>query len=67
MPSNKQTRQDEIMNDYDVVVMLGDNLNDFRRKYYIKGNVEGRLTKMREDRDEYGMKYILLAKKELIL
>ena len=57
--SNKQTRQDEIMNDYDVVVMLGDNLNDFRRKYYIKGNVEGRLTKMREDRDEYGMKYIL--------
>ena len=31
--SNKQTVQDGIMEDYDVIVLLGDNLNDLSRKY----------------------------------
>lgn len=57
--SNKETRQDEIMKDYDVAVFLGDSLNDFRRKYYVKGDVEGRKEKMREDRALYGKKYVL--------
>ena len=57
--SNKEIRQNEIMNDYEVAVFLGDNLNDFRRKYYLKGDVEGRKTKMREDRALYGSQYIL--------
>ncbi|MFA0107763.1 acid phosphatase [Vibrio sp. 10N.222.47.A9] len=57
--SNKEKRQDEIMKSYDVAVFLGDNLNDFRRKYYIKGDIEGRIAKMEEDRDMYGMKYVL--------
>lgn len=57
--SNKETRQDEIMQDHEVVVFLGDSLNDFRRKYYVKGDVEGRKAKMEEDRELYGMKYVL--------
>ncbi|OBT12066.1 acid phosphatase [Vibrio sp. UCD-FRSSP16_10] len=57
--SNKETRQDQIMEKYDVAVFLGDSLNDFRRKYYIKGDVDARMDKMKEDRDKYGMKYVL--------
>lgn len=57
--SNKETRQNEIMETYDVAVFLGDSLNDFRRKYYIKGDVEGRKAKMEEDRALYGNKYVL--------
>ena len=57
--SNKEGRQNEIMTDYDVVVFLGDNLNDFRRKYYIKGDVDARIAAMEEDKALFGEKYIL--------
>ncbi len=57
--SNKEGRQDEIMEDHDVVVFLGDNLNDFRRKYYIKGDVDARIAAMEEDKALFGEKYIL--------
>lgn len=57
--SNKQKRQDELMETYQAVVFLGDNLNDFRRKYYLKGDIDGRLAKMEEDRALYGDSYIL--------
>lgn len=57
--SNKEKRQNEIMKDYNVAVFLGDSLNDFRRKYYVKGDVAGREAKMEEDRALYGVKYIL--------
>lgn len=57
--SNKEKRQDEILAGYDVVVFLGDNLNDFRRKYYLKGDVPGRIAKMEEDKALFGNKYII--------
>ncbi|WP_221740614.1 5'-nucleotidase, lipoprotein e(P4) family [Vibrio pectenicida] len=57
--SNKETRQNEILKNYNVVVLLGDNLNDFKHKYYIKGDVDGRIAKMEEDKDLFGSKYIL--------
>jgi 5'-nucleotidase (lipoprotein e(P4) family) len=57
--SNKEKRQDEIMKDFNVVVFLGDNLNDFRRKYYIKNNVDDRIKMMEADRDKFGRNYIL--------
>ncbi|MEJ8847435.1 5'-nucleotidase, lipoprotein e(P4) family [Variovorax rhizosphaerae] len=57
--SNKEKRQDEIMKDFDVVVFLGDNLNDFRRKYYLKSNVDGRMAAMEADREKFGRNYIL--------
>lgn len=57
--SNKEKRQDEIMAQYDVTLFLGDNLNDFRRKYYLKSDVPGRIAKMEEDKDAFGDRYIV--------
>lgn len=57
--SNKETRQDEIMQTHDVIVFLGDNINDFRRKYYLKADIDGRIAEMEADRDMFGRNYIL--------
>ncbi|MGC5703541.1 5'-nucleotidase, lipoprotein e(P4) family [Pseudomonas sp. NFXW11] len=56
--SNKEPRQMEIAKDHNVVVMLGDNLNDFKRKYYV-ADVEQRKNLMREDKEQFGRKFIL--------
>lgn len=57
--SNKEIRQDEIMQSHEVVVMLGDNLNDFRRKYYIRGDVDARIAAMEQDSHLFGIEYIM--------
>lgn len=57
--SNKEIRQNEIMQSHNVVVMLGDNLNDFRRKYYIRGDIDGRIAAMEEDKHLFGMQYVM--------
>lgn len=56
--SNKEPRQLEIAKDFDVVVMLGDNLNDFKRKYYV-ADVKQRLNLMTEDKEQFGRKFII--------
>lgn len=56
--SNKEQIQQQIREDYEVVVLLGDNLNDFARRYYTS-DVEQRLSLMEEDRARYGRDYIL--------
>jgi 5'-nucleotidase (lipoprotein e(P4) family) len=56
--SNKQPRQDKIAKTFEIVVCLGDSLNDFRRKYSSK-NVDERLKLMEEDGALYGRKYLL--------
>lgn len=56
--SNKEKRQGEIAQKFNIVLFLGDNLNDFRRKYYTT-NVDERLKLMEEDQGLYGSKYIL--------
>ncbi|MCB1665596.1 MAG: SEL1-like repeat protein [Pseudomonadales bacterium] len=57
--SNKEPRQDELMAQYQVVTFLGDNLNDFRRKYYLRGDIDGRIAAMEQDRDMFGRQYVL--------
>lgn len=57
--SNKEKKQVEIAKDYNLVVYLGDNLNDFRRIYYVK-DVDERTKLMEADKDLFGSKYILL-------
>ncbi|MEZ5527783.1 MAG: HAD family acid phosphatase [Gammaproteobacteria bacterium] len=57
--SNKEPRQEELMARYQVITFLGDNLNDFRRKYYIRSDVEGRIAAMEQDRDLFGSRYVL--------
>lgn len=56
--SNKQSVQEAIMADYEVVVLLGDNLNDFSRRYYVT-DVAEREALMTEDRDDFGKRFIL--------
>lgn len=56
--SNKEPRQLEVAKDFDVVVMLGDNLNDFKRKYYV-ADVKQRLNLMTEDKEQFGRKFII--------
>ena len=38
--------------------MLGDNLNDFKRKYYI-ADVKQRNSLMTEDKEQFGRKFII--------
>ncbi|WP_020559606.1 5'-nucleotidase, lipoprotein e(P4) family [Thiofilum flexile] len=56
--SNKETRQKEIAEKFEVALFLGDNLNDFQRKYYTK-DVDERIKLMEEDKNQYGSKYIV--------
>ena len=56
--SNKELVQQAIREDYEVVALLGDNLNDFSRRYY-STDVDQRMSLMEEDRDRYGRDYIL--------
>lgn len=56
--SDKEAVQQQIREDFEVVVLLGDNLNDFARKYY-STDVEQRLALMEEDKNRYGQQYIL--------
>lgn len=57
--SNKEPRQDALMEQFDVVTFLGDNLNDFRRKYYIRSDVEGRIAAMTQDKEKFGREYVI--------
>lgn len=56
--SNKELVQQDIREDYEVVALLGDNLNDFARRYY-STDVDQRMSIMEQDRDRYGLDYIL--------
>jgi len=56
--SNKEPRQQEIAKDHQVVLMLGDNLNDFKRKYYV-ADVEQRRALMTADKAQFGQQFIL--------
>jgi len=56
--SNKELVQQQIREDYEVVALLGDNLNDFARRYY-STDVDQRMSIMEQDRDRYGRDYIL--------
>jgi 5'-nucleotidase (lipoprotein e(P4) family) len=56
--SNKEVIQDEIRQTHEVVVMLGDNLNDFSRRYYVT-DVDERLALMEQDSSRFGSQYVL--------
>ncbi len=56
--SNKETPQKNIAEKYNIVIMLGDNLNDFKRKYYVK-DVDQRTRLMEEDKEQFGQNIIL--------
>jgi 5'-nucleotidase (lipoprotein e(P4) family) len=56
--SDKELRQRQIAQSHDVVVYLGDNLNDFRRSYYVTEH-DVRRSRLSQDRAEFGRRFIL--------
>ncbi len=57
--SDKTPARHQIAEDFNVVVLLGDNLNDYKRDYYVE-DVDERLALMERDRADWGTKFILL-------
>ena len=57
--SNKETVQTEIAEKYEVILMMGDNLNDFKRAYYVS-DVDERIALMEADKQLFGDRFILL-------
>ena len=57
--SNKMAIKEKVSVSHQLVLMLGDNLNDYKRDYYVT-DVDERYALMERDRDEYGEQFILL-------
>ena len=57
--SDKSPAREEIESSHRVAVTLGDNLNDYRRDYYVR-DVDERMSLMERDRDHWGRDFILL-------
>jgi len=57
--SDKSSARGEIAETHKIVLFIGDNLNDYKRDYYLK-DVEKRLALMERDRKDFGRKFILL-------
>jgi len=57
--SDKTPARERIGERFDIVLLLGDNLNDFHRRYYV-ADVDRRLELMEEDRELFGRRYIVL-------
>lgn len=57
--SDKSSAREEIAEIHEIALFIGDNLNDYKRDYYVK-DVEERLALMERDREDYGRKFILL-------
>jgi 5'-nucleotidase (lipoprotein e(P4) family) len=57
--SDKTPARREIEETHDIALMLGDNLNDYRRDYYVR-DVDERRALMERDRDDWGTKFILV-------
>ncbi|UWF77257.1 hypothetical protein JRG78_10785 [Microbacterium sp. EF45047] len=56
--SNKEPAQQAIAEKYEVIAYLGDNLNDFRRRYYVTSVAE-RKARAAEDAEHFGRDFIL--------
>ena len=56
--SNKEAVQAQIRSDYRVIASLGDNLNDFARRYYVT-DVAEREALMHADAARFGTDYIV--------
>ncbi len=56
--SDKEPRQRALAQSHDVLLYLGDNLNDFSRSYYVT-DVENRRARLATDRSDFGRRFIL--------
>jgi 5'-nucleotidase (lipoprotein e(P4) family) len=56
--SDKTPAREKIAESFEVVVLLGDNLNDFKRDYYVQ-DIDQRLALMERDRADWGTRFIV--------
>ena len=57
--SDKSPARDRIAESHHICLFIGDNLNDYKRDYYVN-DVDERLALMERDRADWGTKFILL-------
>ena len=57
--SGKSPARQKIEESFEVALSLGDNLNDYRRDYYVR-DVDERRALMERDRDDWGTRFILI-------
>ena len=57
--SDKSPARDRIAESHEIVLYIGDNLNDYKRDYYV-ADVDERLALMERDREDFGNRFILL-------
>lgn len=57
--SDKSPARERISASFDVVLFIGDNLNDFKRDYYV-ADVDERMRLTERDREEFGRRFIVL-------
>lgn len=57
--SSKETRRDAVMQSHRIVMLLGDNLNDFTRAFE-KGSIQQRFQETDNARTEWGNRFIVL-------
>jgi len=57
--SDKSPARESIAKSHKIALLLGDNLNDYKRDYYVKG-IDQRADLMERDRAEFGDIFILL-------
>ncbi|MDH4109098.1 MAG: acid phosphatase [Gammaproteobacteria bacterium] len=57
--SDKSATREQLAASHDLLLMLGDNLNDYKRDYYV-ADVDERYALMERDRLEYGVEFVLL-------
>ena len=57
--SDKTPARESVKRSHELILLLGDNLNDFKRDYYV-ANIEQRFELMERDRQEFGDRFIVL-------
>lgn len=60
MPSSKESRREKVEKDHKVVLLMGDNLEDFSDAFSPKLGVEGRSKAVDEFKELWGTKFIVL-------
>lgn len=57
--SDKSPARETLATSHDIALLIGDNLNDYKRDYYVT-DIDQRMALMERDRDDFGRKFIVL-------
>ncbi len=57
--SDKSPAREKLATSHDIAILIGDNLNDYKRDYYVT-DIDQRMALMERDRHDFGRKFIVL-------